>query len=165
MQKSGNPFTDSRNVVILLVFLAHVMVDQLTKAWINTYPLGHEITRFGFVRIAHINNTGAAFGLFQGQNIVLAIIASCGLAVFLVIGFVIYRRLPDMVTRWNQVAYALILGGTTGNLIDRIRYGTVTDFLDTGFWPAFNAADSGITIGAVMIAITILRLALKEKSR
>ncbi|MDP2919788.1 MAG: signal peptidase II [Dehalococcoidia bacterium] len=165
MQKPGNLFTDTRSLVIVFTVLAHLTIDQLTKAWINNYPPGQEITRFGFIRIVHINNTGAAFGLFQGQNTVLAILAGTGLVVFLCLGFIIYRRLPYLVTKWNQIAYSLIIGGTTGNLIDRLRFGMVTDFIDPGFWPAFNAADAGISIGAVMLAISILRLALKEKSQ
>ena len=163
MQK-GNPFTDRRNLFIPLTVIVLIAIDLLTKEWIRTYPLGGVIQQFGFLQIIHIQNTGAAFGLFQGQSTVLAIVAVVEVVVLLALAYFVYRRLPYLVTRWNQIALGLILGGAIGNLIDRLRFGgNVTDFIDPGFWPAFNAADSGVTIGAIMLAITILRLAMKEK--
>jgi len=164
MQKSGNPLTDLRNLVIPLTILALATIDQLTKAWIRLYPVSHVVWKAGFVQIVHLQNTGAAFGLFQGQNKPLIVVACTGIAVMVALAFWVYRRLPYLVTTWNRIALGLILGGTIGNLIDRLVFGTVTDFLDTRFWPSFNAADSGISIGAVMLAITFLRLAWKEKS-
>jgi len=163
MQK-GNPFTDKRNLFIPLTVIFLIVIDLLTKEWIRAYPLGGVIQQIGFLQIIHIQNTGAAFGLFQGQSTVLAIVAVVEVMVLLALAYFVYRRLPYLVTKWNQIALGLILGGAIGNLIDRLRFGgNVTDFLDPGFWPAFNAADSGVTIGAIMLAITILRLAMKEK--
>jgi signal peptidase II len=163
MQK-GNPFTDKHNLFIPLTVIVLIITDLLTKEWIRTYPLGGVIQQIGFLRIIHIQNTGAAFGLFQGQSTALAIVAVVEVVVLLTLAYFVYRRLPYLVTKWNQIALGLILGGAIGNLIDRLRFGgNVTDFLDTGFWAAFNAADSGVTIGAIMLAITILRLAMKEK--
>ena len=163
MQK-GNPFTDKRNLFIPLTVIFLIVIDLLTKDWIRAYPLGGVIQQIGFLQIIHIQNTGAAFGLFQGQSTVLAIVAVVEVMVLLALAYFVYRRLPYLVTKWNQIALGLILGGAIGNLIDRLRFGgNVTDFLDPGFWPAFNAADSGVTIGAIMLAITILRLAMKEK--
>lgn len=163
MQK-GNPFTDRRNLIIPLTVIVLIAIDLLTKEWIRTYPLEGLIQQIGFLQIIRIQNTGAAFGLFQGQSTVLAIVAVVEVVVLLALAYFVYRRSPHLVTRWNQIALGLILGGAIGNLIDRLRFGgNVTDFLDPGFWPAFNAADSGVTIGAIMLAITILRLAMKEK--
>ncbi len=163
MQK-GNPFTDRRNLIILLTVIVLIAIDLLTKEWIRTYPLEGLIQQIGFLQIIRIQNTGAAFGLFQGQSTVLAIVAVVEVVVLLALAYFVYRRSPYLVTIWNQIALGLILGGAIGNLIDRLRFGgNVTDFLDPGFWPAFNAADSGVTIVAIMLAITILRLAMKEK--
>ena len=163
MQKSGNLLTDRRSLITLFTILTLITIDRLTKAWIRTYPELHVVWKAGFLQIIHLQNTGAAFGIFQGQNGPLIIVVCAGIVLMLALAFWVYRRLPYLVTKWNLVALGLILGGTTGNLIDRLAFGTVTDFLDTRFWPSFNAADSGITIGAVMLAITFLRLAWKEK--
>jgi signal peptidase II len=163
MQK-GNPFTDRRNLFIPLTVIVLIAIDLLTKEWIRTYPLGGVIQQFGFLQIIHIQNTGAAFGIFQGHPVALAILAAIEVVVLLALAWYVYRRFPYLITIWNLIAIGLIIGGAIGNLIDRLRFGgAVTDFLDPGFWPAFNAADSGVTIGAIMLAITILRLAMKEK--
>jgi signal peptidase II len=166
MQEPGSPFRDWRSLITLFTALAVVAVDLVTKEWVRTHPLNDVIAQAGFIRIVRIQNTGAAFGSFQGFAPVLAVIAALGILVILALAYWVYRRHPDLITVWNLVAVGLILGGTTGNLIDRLRFqGNVTDFIDVGFWPAFNAADSGISVGAVMIAISILRLALKERGK
>jgi len=163
MQK-GNLFTDKRSLVIPLTTLFLVVIDVITKEWIRSYPQSQLIQQIGFLQIIHVQNTGAAFGLFQGHSLVFAILAVIEIAVILIIAWYVYRRFPYLITVWNLIAVGLIIGGAIGNLIDRIRFsGSVTDFLDVGFWPAFNAADSGVTIGTIMLAITILRLAVKEK--
>jgi len=162
--RKGNLFTSRLFLIILLTVIILVAIDLLTKEWIRTYPLSQVIQQFGFLRIVHWQNTGAAFGIFQGYPVVLAIVAALEVVVLLALDWYVYRRFPHLVTTWNQIAIGLIIGGAIGNLIDRLRFdGNVTDFLDVGFWPAFNAADSGVTVGAIMLAITILRLAMKEK--
>lgn len=163
MQKSGNFFTDHRSLITLFTVLILTTIDRLTKAWIRTYPESHVVWKAGFIQVIHVQNTGAAFGIFQGQNQPLIFVACGGIIFMLALAFWVYRRLPYLVTVWNLIALGLILAGAAGNLIDRLTFGTVTDFLDTGFWPSFNAADSGISVGAVMLAITFLRLAWKEK--
>jgi signal peptidase II len=163
MQK-GNLFTDKRSLVIPLTAFILVAIDVITKQWIRSYPQSQLIQQIGFLQIIHLQNTGAAFGLFQGHSLILAILAVIEIAVILIIAWYVYRRFSYLITVWNLIAVGLIIGGAIGNLIDRIRFnGSVTDFLDVGFWPAFNTADSGVTIGTIMLAITILRLAVKEK--
>lgn len=163
MQK-GNLFTSRHFLIILLTTIILVVIDLFTKEWIRTYPLSQLIQRLGFLRIVHWQNTGAAFGIFQGHPVALAIIAAVEVVALLALAWYVYRRFPYLITTWNLIAIGLIIGGAIGNLIDRLRFdGNVTDFLDVGFWPAFNAADSGVTVGAIMLAITILRLAIKEK--
>lgn len=164
MQKRVSPLNDPRSLIILFTVIAHVVIDVLTKEWVRTFPVGQTISQIGFIHITRIQNTGAAFGIFQGGSKPLMVVVSIGLVVLVGLVFWVYRRLPRLVNVWNMLAISLIIGGTIGNLTDRIRFnGVVTDFIDPGFWPAFNAADSGITIGAVMLAISILRLAWKEK--
>ena len=113
--------------------------------------------------MTHIHNSGAAFGLFQGYSFTLTIIALVGIALLLVYAFVIYRRVPFLDNVPNRVALGLILGGTIGNLIDRLRFGYVTDFIDFNLWPAFNIADSAITVGAILFAYSILFIARTER--
>lgn len=162
----GNLFTDKRSLIILITVIVVVIADLLTKEWIRTYPLSEVIQRIGFLQIIHIQNTGAAFGMFQGQSLILGILAVIEIGALLTLAYYVYQHFSYLVTIWNQIALGLIIAGAIGNLIDRIRFGgAVTDFIDPGFWPAFNVADSGVSVGAVMLAITVLRLALKGKTQ
>lgn len=132
------------------VALVVVVLDQLTKAgirgWLQrgeTWPEGWEL-----IRLAHVHNTGAAFGILQGAStllIVVTLVAIAAITFFLL-------TLPSH-TRWYRVALSGILGGAIGNLIDRVRLGHVTDFIDPTHYPAFNVADSAIFLGVVGIAI------------
>jgi len=151
-------------IALFLVALLVVAADQLSKIWIRSnLPLGHSIYEIGFFRIIHIHNTGAAFGLFQGYTFPLIIIALVGIAFLLAYVLVIYRRYPALDNLPNRVAVGLILGGTVGNLIDRLRFGYVTDFIDFNLWPAFNVADSAVTVGAILFAYSILFVARIER--
>ncbi len=153
-----------RKVVFGLTGLLIVVADQLSKAWIRANLLeGQSLFETGFFRITHLHNTGAAFGLFQGQSFILTIVALIGVAVLLVYGFVVYHRFPWFENLLSRFALGLVLGGAVGNLIDRIRLGYVTDFIDFGFWPAFNIADSAVTVGVIILVYSLLRLAQAEK--
>ncbi len=160
---SGKSSFDWRYLFIPLIIIIVVVADILTKDWIRTYPYGDIITTIGFIDIVHINNTGAAFGMFQGQAVVLRAIACIMLAVIVAVGIYIGRSYKYLITAWNIIAFSFIIGGTIGNLIDRFHFGPVTDFIDPGFFPAFNVADSGITIGAIMLVISVLRLVAAPK--
>jgi signal peptidase II len=165
MGKAGNPLALWRTLLIILTAVVVVVADQLTQSWITGYPLGQTIAKFGFIRIIHIQNDGSAFGLFQGQMAIIRIVAAIGVAVLVVAAVWAYRKYPGVFTKWNGIAYGLVMGGAIGNLIDRFRFGYVVDFVDVGFWPVFNIADSGITIGVIMFAITLLRYTLKERKQ
>jgi signal peptidase II len=162
MQKIGK-YHLWQNLIILLIFLLIVISDQLVKNWIRSYPEGQTIGNVGFIDISHIQNTGAAWGIFQGHSQILAAVAIIGFVVFLGIGIFIIRRYPRYANILNRIAFGLILGGTLGNLIDRLRFGTVTDFIDPGFFPAFNIADSALTIGVILIALSLLVQMVREK--
>ncbi len=99
------------------------------------------ITKYLFKEKA-VMNTGIAFGLFEGNNFLWIIVS------LIVIGVLIYYYKKEKDIR---LALMLILSGAVGNLIDRILYNGVIDFIDFGFWPAFNLADAYNTIGVVMI--------------
>lgn len=122
-----------------------VIVDQITKAMATTH-------------LALVRNTGAAFGLFKNQTHIFILISA---AVIIFIGFYLVKRRktlpPAPLENFFLTGLALVLGGAAGNLIDRLRLGYVVDFIDLRFWPAFNIADSCITIGAVILFFVIMR--------
>jgi len=133
--------------------LAIVAVDQVTKLWVTgAMDLFESRTVLpGFFSITYVRNPGAAFGLFaeMGDLTRMAILVGVSLlAVGLLTAF--FLRSPHA-DRLSRIAAVLVMGGALGNLIDRIRFGEVIDFLDvylgTYHWPAFNVADSCITVG------------------
>jgi signal peptidase II len=140
-----------------------VVVDQVTK-WIilNQLDLYHAIPVIpGFFNITHVQNPGGAFGFLAQQSPLIRSIVfllMSFLAVCLIFWF--YRKTPPT-HRFLAVGFALIFGGAIGNLVDRVRFGRVVDFLDFYLggwhWPAFNVADSAITTG---IAIFLLHVVL-----
>jgi signal peptidase II len=152
-------------VVFFLIALLVVIADQLTKFWIRTFPEGHSVFEVGFLQIVHIQNTGAAFGLFQGQSLALTIVDFAGVAIILVLVFRFSHRFPILEKTVARIALALVMGGTVGNLIDRLRpnLGGVTDFVSVGIWPSFNVADSAITVGIILLAYSLIFLTRTEK--
>ncbi len=150
------------SVVFFLTVLLLVAADQLSKFWIRSnIDIGESLFEVGFFRLTHIQNTGAVFGLFQGQSFALTIVAFVGIAGLLFYAFFIYRWFPLLNSRLNRVALGLILGGTVGNLIDRLspNLNGVIDFISFNIWPwAFNVADSAIVVGAIIFAYSLLSL-------
>jgi signal peptidase II len=138
-----------------------VVFDQWTKNWIRSnIPLNGVLVPIPslepYLRLVHWNNTGAAFGIFQGQaNIFIAI------AVIVIVVVLIYlRQLPA--DQWTvRLCLGFQLGGATGNLIDRIMFQHVTDFISVGNFAVFNVADASISVG---VAILILGVWLKERA-
>jgi signal peptidase II len=126
-----------------------IAVDQFTK-WLvrsnlalgETWPANSD----AFIRILHIVNTGAAFGILQGQTTFLIITSMLGLAAIL-----LYYVYPPMDHGLIRIALGMQLGGAGGNLIDRVLRGEVTDFIDVGTFPTFNVADAAITISIVAV--------------
>ena len=96
-----------------------------------------------------VHNTGIAFGLFKNQGIVFIIVPI--IAIILIAFNIYYYRNNDYVGRAYLIGFSLILAGAIGNLIDRILFGHVIDFIDLRVWPVFNTADSAITIGTIII--------------
>ena len=167
MQKANRPQGRWRYVVFFLTALLIVIADQLSKIWIRSNLLvGESLFELGFFRIIRVPpNTGAAFGLFQDQSFALTVVGLVSVAALLVYVLFFYRHFPLLNNRLSNSALGLILGGTVGNLIDRLNptLNGVTDFISIGIWPAFNIADSAITIGVIIFAYSLLRLARVEK--
>ena len=152
------------NVIFPLTALLVVVADQLSKLWIRSnLGIGESLFEVGFFRVVRVHNSGAAFGLFQGQSFLLTIIALVGVAALLLYAFFFHHKFPFLDNRLGKLALGLVLGGTVGNLIDRIRLGYITDFIDFNFWPAFNIADSAIVIGVILLAYSLLCLARARK--
>ena len=132
----------------LLVALCVVLLDQASKEWVRGAFSLHESVPVipGFFHLTYIRNTGAAWGMFSGQNIALSALALVMLAVL-----VVFRRKILPPGRVHRVALGLLCGGIAGNLFDRLRLDYVVDFLDffvrTSHFPAFNVADSAICVG------------------
>ena len=151
-------------MVFFLIALLVVVADQLSKIWIRfNLPLGQSLPETGFFRLTHIYNTGAAFGLFQGQLFPLTIVALVSVVVLSLYALFIHQRFPFLDNRLGKSALGLVLGGTLGNLIDRLRFGYVTDFIDVGIWPTFNIADSAVVTGVIIFAYSLFPLVRAEK--
>jgi signal peptidase II len=137
-----------RDVTFFFIAAAVFALDQLTKAIIRAKLDPGEAWphRDWFLNIINISNSGAAFGMLQGQTVFLVVTSVVGVA-----AIVLYYLYPPMEHGLLRVALGLQLGGAAGNLLDRIRTGEVTDFINFNFWPAFNVADASISIGVVAI--------------
>lgn len=150
--------------LLLSLAAAVFILDQATKLWIERaieygsfYPPDAIEVIPGFFHLVHVGNTGAAWSLFSEHTEILAVIG------FLALGLIYFARESlELKRRPNQLAFGLIIGGIVGNLLDRVRLGHVTDFLDFQFgsyhFPSFNVADSGITVGVTLyIAATLFQ--------
>jgi len=137
-------------------------LDVLTKEWVTrTLSYSDRVTVFeGFFYLTHVRNPGAAFGMFASSPAVLRLtffISVTLVAIGLVFSF--YRKLAPG-DRFAALSLGLILGGAVGNLLDRIRYGEVVDFLHFilpgGYiWPDFNVADSLIVVGVIFLVLEL----------
>lgn len=148
--------------VLLICFVLILGLDQYTK-----YEIERRVRLYqtipvidGFFNLTHVRNTGGAFGIFAGEKDGIASILFVG-ASLVAVGILLYlfQRAKEH-EHTLALSLALILSGAVGNLIDRLRYGEVIDFLDfylfSYHWPAFNIADSAITLGIGLMAFELL---------
>ena len=150
-------FSMKKSGFVLLIAGAVLAADQLTKSIIRrSVPLYESLPIIdSFFHITHVRNTGGAFSLFADAGDAIRIPFFL-LASTVALGALLYfvRQVPSD-RRWLLFALAGVLGGALGNLVDRVLFGRVTDFLDVSWrgyhWPAFNVADSFITTGVVIL--------------
>ena len=144
-----------RSAGFFLIAGAVLALDQATKAIIRATLSPGEAWPDGdwLLHIVHVTNSGAAFGILQGQTVFLIVTSILGVA-----AIVLYYVSPPLEHGLLRTALALQLGGAAGNMIDRIRVGEVTDFINFEFFPAFNVADASITVGVVAIIGFLLAL-------
>lgn len=139
-------------VMIFIIVLATLSLDQLTKFLITKNLFQNQSIPIikGIFHITLVHNRGAAFGILKNQ-IPLFIITS----LFAII-LIYFNLKKNRQSKSYSIALSLILAGALGNLIDRLFFGYVIDFLDFRIWPVFNVADSAITIGAILLGWSIL---------
>lgn len=156
-------FRDGKKLDYLFLSVAVLVLDQWTK-WLVEVHLPHSVSHPvvpGLFNLTHVKNTGVAFGLFASHG------ADGGAWLLVAMGLValaavfLYFRLAPARNRLLLSSLALIVGGAVGNLLDRLASGAVTDFLDvyvgTYHWPAFNVADSAITVGIGLMILDSFR--------
>ncbi len=144
-----------RKLFSVLLILVVFGLDRASKAWVlENLPEGATIPVTSFFHLTRVNNSGAAFGFLKNSGpflIVISLICVLALSVAL----------------WNKranLAFPLIVAGALGNLVDRLHYGAVIDFLDFRVWPVFNFADTSITLGVFLAGIEMFRRA-KQKEK
>lgn len=149
---------------------AVVILDQISKlAVVRTIPLHESIPVIpGFFDLVHIRNRGMAFGILNRPGENLSYFLLIGMTVVAVIVLLCLFRTITGSNPKAGFALSLVIGGALGNLIDRIRLREVVDFLDVYIgslhWPAFNVADSAITVGGIWLAVVLLREGTTKKS-
>jgi signal peptidase II len=142
---------------LALVAVAAVLADQVTKHLVaSELALDGEVKILGPFSIHHVQNSGIAFGLFARATPIVIVLTAIAVAWMLVFFARAGARHPVL-----PVAAGLLVGGSVSNLLDRIRLGHVTDFLDLRYWPAFNLADSCIVIG---VALLLASMVLADRS-
>jgi len=140
----------NKYITIFSIAIIAILIDQITKFLIKTnFQLNESLAIIkNIFHLTYIHNFGAGFGILQQQKWILIFIS------LLVIGVIFYYL--DRIKKKEvllQVLVGFTLGGTVGNLIDRVTYGFVIDFIDFRIWPIFNAADSFVTIGVIGLVI------------
>lgn len=149
---------------VLSTALIIFILDQFTKSLVlqnlSLYGTWEPIPALGrLVRIIHTLNSGAAFGLFTGGGNIFMVVAAV-VALAIVYYVITYPSLPWLV----RLSLGLMMGGATGNMWDRITHGSVTDFVQIGFWPIFNVADFSIVTGVIILAYWMWQEDMKEQS-
>ncbi|WP_322816031.1 signal peptidase II [Chloroflexus sp.] len=145
----------SRWMLLVLVAIPVFVIDQLSKSWLSDMLLRYNRPiplLFDWVQLAYHENTGVAFGLFPDQGGFLSV----GASLVLLLLALTYQYMLPADSRWITVSVGMIFGGGLSNLVDRIRQGYVVDFIQFGWWPVFNLADSAITIGVAALAFHII---------
>lgn len=141
----------NRNRTVIGVLCAVFLLDHLTKVAALLYLPDDPVKVFPFFYLTYVENTGAAFGMMKNGNFLL-IFVMLAIIAYIIISWKELCSYGRMV-KWGAV---FILAGAVGNLYDRITLGFVVDFLDFRVWPVFNVADSFITIGGCMFALSLL---------
>jgi signal peptidase II len=143
------------------VAVAAVAADQLTKHIVSSQlALDDQVKLVGPFSIHHVQNSGIAFGLFSSATAIVIVLTAFAVGWMILFFARSGSRHPEL-----PVALGLVIGGSVSNLVDRVRLGHVTDFLDLKFWPAFNLADSFIVVGVGILLLALLAADRPARSR
>ncbi|MFP4497105.1 MAG: signal peptidase II [Vulcanimicrobiota bacterium] len=139
-------------MIYIFSILSTIFFDQLTKIYIIKNFNLHQVQSVigDFFTITYSTNTGGAFGVLDKYPQLFLIMSM----VLTVLGIIFYKKIVALPVSF-QVALGLVLGGSLGNLIDRLRFGSVVDFINFNFWPTFNVADIAICVGVGILIINI----------
>ena len=143
-----------KNLMLICVASIVAVIDQITKSLIRANFEVNQTTPVinNFLHITYITNTGTAFGLFKGINFVFILFS-----ILVIFGIFYSSRKIKESQSLMIFSLGLLLGGTVGNLIDRIVYGFVIDFIDFKIWPVFNIADSAVTVSVAFLIVILWR--------
>jgi len=154
----GAELSDAWPIGALVAAVLVFALDRLTKFWVtHSLFLGQELWPGAPVHIHYIENTGAAFSILPNVDWLFLLVA----AVVVVAALWYWRRLAREAW-WVQAAVGMVVGGAVSNAIDRFTQGYVVDFIQLPHWPVFNVADSGITVGMVLIVLRFLLQGRRE---
>ena len=142
--------------LVLGIALVIVIFDQVTKIWIDSsMTLYESIPIVDGFNLTYVRNTGAAFSMLADMSETYRVPFFLTVAAIAIVGIFFFVRTTPMSQKLVLIACGFVLGGALGNVIDRVAYGSVIDFLDVYYgawhWPAFNVADSFISIGVVLL--------------
>lgn len=139
-------------MIYLITFLVSLVLDQITKFYVvENFKMYQSMPIWGdFLALTFTTNTGGAFGIFSRYPMIFMILS----IIMLTAGIILAAKIVRLSSSY-QVSFGLIVGGTAGNLADRIYYGWVIDFIDFSFWPTFNIADVAICVGVGLLIINL----------
>lgn len=153
----------NRVLLVLLIVVANILLDQWTKGWAQTSLMGVPPISYlnDFFRLSYVENTGAFLSLGSDLPSWLHFLLLKALPVLMLGGLLVYTLFSDEMTRWQYVAFSFILGGGISNVVDRILYGQVVDFMNMGFpglrTGIFNTADVSIMFGLGLMIPTFVQ--------
>jgi signal peptidase II len=133
----------------VILFCSLIGIDRWTKQWVLSWPTDHSISLMPFIDFVFVQNRGIAFGLFSNSNVNFLFVSLFSLVLLFLI---FYYYMPV----FPFYPFILISSGAIGNIIDRILYGYVVDFIKISSFYVFNIADASITIGSILLAIMLL---------
>jgi len=145
--------------VIGVIILADLLTKKYAWEYLNTYGYKEGFIP-GLINLNMVENRGAGFGIFQGKTVALTVVTF-----IVVICLMIYLVFALKENEWLRISLVFIIGGGIGNLVDRIKFGYVRDFLEFAFWDdfaIFNVADSFVTVGAFMLIVVLIVMLVKE---
>ncbi|MCX5845433.1 MAG: signal peptidase II [Deltaproteobacteria bacterium] len=153
----------TKYIILFATVAVMTLLDFITKAYISSTMFLHEsfVVIGGFLNITYVRNPGAAFSFLADAPPVFRFVFFVTVTVLAIILVLTYIAKSKIEEPFMTFALSLILSGAVGNLIDRVRFGEVIDFIDvyigTHHWPAFNVADSAISVGAVILLLEMFR--------